>query len=306
MSLGAGLSTGIGALFVCVTTSLNRTLLACTMSFSAGVMIYVSLVEVIAISDEYFSEGHSKAAAYSLATLSFFGGVAVMAVVDKCVHSVFDAVVGKAGAEAGGTLAAVSRPGSHAEEQGLCDPEGARLREDIHGDEDAAAILAVAGIEERRRLLAMAAVVSAAIVLHNIPEGMATYVASFHSISAGLPLAMAIAIHNIPEGLAVAMPVYHGTGSRVRAVLLGTLSGFAEPFGALLASFVANDRSSKGAFGGMFGLTAGMMTFVCISELLPAAYGEEGVSRRAVVGAFFGGAAVMATSLIAEKYAMPS
>lgn len=305
MSLGAGLSTGIGALFVCVTTSLNRTLLACTMSFSAGVMIYVSLVEVIAISDEYFSEGHSKAAAYSLATLSFFGGVAVMAVVDKCVHSVFDAVVGKAGAEAGG-LAAVSRPGSLAEEQGLCDPEGARLREDIHGDEDAAAILAVAGIEERRRLLAMAAVVSAAIVLHNIPEGMATYVASFHSISAGLPLAMAIAIHNIPEGLAVAMPVYHGTGSRVRAVLLGTLSGFAEPFGALLASFVANDRSSKGAFGGMFGLTAGMMTFVCISELLPAAYGEKGVSRGAVVGAFFGGAAVMATSLIAEKYAMPS
>jgi len=59
----------------------------------------------------------------------------------------------------------------------------------------------------------------------------------------------------------VAMPVYHGTGSRVRAVLLGTLSGFAEPFGALLASLVANDHSSKGAFGGMFGLTAGMMTY---------------------------------------------
>ena len=40
-------------------------------------------------------------------------------------------------------------------------------------------------------------------MLHNIPEGMATYVASYHSVTSGLPLAIAIAIHNVPEGLAV-------------------------------------------------------------------------------------------------------
>merc|ERR1712087_682175 len=107
-------------------------------------------------------------------------------------------------------------------------------------------------------------------------------------------------------GLAVAMPIFHATGSKSRAVLLGTLSGLSEPFGAVLASFVANENSSKGAFGGMFGLTAGMMTYVCISELLPAAYGEAGVSRGAVVFAFFAGCAVMATSLVAEKLAMTS
>eukprot|EP00324_Dicrateria_rotunda_P009432 CAMPEP_0206180974 /NCGR_PEP_ID=MMETSP1474-20131121/68382_1 /ASSEMBLY_ACC=CAM_ASM_001110 /TAXON_ID=97495 /ORGANISM="Imantonia sp., Strain RCC918" /LENGTH=152 /DNA_ID=CAMNT_0053594849 /DNA_START=21 /DNA_END=479 /DNA_ORIENTATION=- len=149
----------------------------------------------------------------------------------------------------------------------------------------------------------MAAVVSAAIVLHNIPEGMATYVASFHSVSAGLPLAIAIAIHNIPEGLAIAMPVYYATGSRRRAILFGTLSGFSEPFGAVLASLVANESSSSGSFGGMFGLTAGMMTYVCLSELLPAAYAEQGVAREAVTLAFFLGCAVMATSLVIEKYA---
>ena len=100
-------------------------------------------------------------------------------------------------------------------------------------------------VHERAKLLRMAAVVSAAIVLHNLPEGMATYVASFHSVSAGAPLAIAIAIHNIPEGLAVAMPIFYGTGSRWRAVFFGTLSGFSEPFGALLASLIANEHSPK-------------------------------------------------------------
>jgi len=283
------------------------------MAFSAGVMIYVSLVEVIAVANEYMLDAHSPTTAYALATLAFFGGVAVMAVVDQCVHRVFDAVVdGSARVEAipaadSLEIASSLSAAADGEEQGLCHQE-AVLMQCTHGDahdEDGAAILAVAGIEERRRLLTMAAVVSAAIVLHNIPEGMATYVASFHSVSAGAPLAIAIAIHNIPEGLAVAMPIYHATGSRFRAVLLGTLSGLSEPFGAVLASVVANEHSSKGAFGAMFGLTAGMMTYVCISELLPAAYAENGVSRGAVVFAFFAGCAVMATSLVAEKLAMP-
>ena len=56
------------------------------------------------------------------------------------------------------------------------------------------------------------------------------------------------------------MPIYHATHSRLKALALGTLSGLSEPFGALLASAVANERSSTGAFGAMFGITAGMMT----------------------------------------------
>mmetsp|Transcript_34621 Transcript_34621/g.111227 ORF Transcript_34621/g.111227 Transcript_34621/m.111227 type:complete len:325 (+) Transcript_34621:1771-2745(+) len=301
VSLGAGMSTGIGACLVCLTPSLNRSLLACTLSFSAGVMIYVSLVEVIAVSSEYFAKSTHEASAAALATLSFFAGAALMALIDNCVHRALGAA-----AAAGDGL---GDNGEHGDEELV----GGRLRPlhpaDDH-DEEAAAIEAVgrrlagdASRAERKRLLAMAVVISAAIALHNIPEGMATYVASFHSVSSGLPLAAAIAVHNIPEGLAVAMPVYHATGSRARAVALGSLSGMSEPFGALLASLVANEHSSTGAFGGMFGLTAGMMTYVCMSELLPSAYAERGVPRSRVVAAFFAGAAVMASSLIIEKFA---
>ncbi|KAL1522161.1 hypothetical protein AB1Y20_021800 [Prymnesium parvum] len=296
MSLGAGMATGIGACFVLCTSTFNRQLLAGTMAFSSGVMVYVSLVEVVGVANEYFEASYSKPVAYAWATASFFGGVVLMALVDRAVHAVFDAVTARARASAETELRHGSRPVSDDDEQ--CDSHRHE-----HADEEASSIIAVAAITEKRRLLMMSAVVSAAIALHNIPEGMATYVASFHSVAAGLPLAIAIAIHNIPEGLAIAMPVFYATHSRARAIGLGALSGFSEPFGALLASFVANESSSSASFGCMFGLTAGMMTYVCISELLPAAYGEVGVSKATVTCSFFLGCAVMALSIVLEKFA---
>ena len=74
MSLGAGMSTGIGAAFILCTTSINPTLLASTMAFSSGVMLYVSLVEVIGVANEHLAKQHSAAEAYALATLAFFAG----------------------------------------------------------------------------------------------------------------------------------------------------------------------------------------------------------------------------------------
>ena len=151
---------------------------------------------------------------------------------------------------------------------------------------------------------------------------VSSQVATLDDPAVGASLAVAIAIHNIPEGLAVAMPVYHGTGSKAKAVALGTLSGFSEPFGALLASLVATEDSTPGVFGGMFGLTAGMMVYVCVSELLPAAFAERqhedsrpesakierccGNHKAAMTCAFFFGCAVMALSLVVEKIAAGS
>lgn len=190
ISLGAGLSTGLGAALIFLTSSLNRSLLAGTLAFSAGVMVYVSLVEVIGVSTEYFRKGFSEPLSFALATGSFFGGVAIMAVVDRIVHAVFTAV------SSGHRTSDLSHLGD--------DPAGGNGEAGATGcsdsEEEGAAIETVGRITERRRLLAMSAVVSAAIVLHNIPEGMATYVASFHSVGSGLPLAAAIAVHNIPEG----------------------------------------------------------------------------------------------------------
>ena len=71
------------------------------------------------------------------------------------------------------------------------------------------------------------------MTLHNMPEGLAVAFSSYTGL--GWVMAIAIAMHNIPEGIIVAAPVFAATGSRVNALLIATLSGLSEPFGALLS-----------------------------------------------------------------------
>ncbi|EZG72376.1 metal transporter family protein [Gregarina niphandrodes] len=132
---------------------------------------------------------------------------------------------------------------------------------------------------------------AAVLALHNIPEGMATGVASHTAVR--VQLALAIGIHNIPEGLAVAVPIYYGTKSRSWALLMTFVSGMAEPFGALLVSFI-----SPRNLGPALLLTAGIMVNVAVKELLYNAWRNDPANQVTSV-AFFFGMAVMGLSLIA-------
>eukprot|EP00200_Dunaliella_tertiolecta_P013633 CAMPEP_0202393518 /NCGR_PEP_ID=MMETSP1127-20130417/92947_1 /ASSEMBLY_ACC=CAM_ASM_000462 /TAXON_ID=3047 /ORGANISM="Dunaliella tertiolecta, Strain CCMP1320" /LENGTH=403 /DNA_ID=CAMNT_0048996097 /DNA_START=51 /DNA_END=1262 /DNA_ORIENTATION=- len=113
-----------------------------------------------------------------------------------------------------------------------------------------------------------------AIGIHNVPEGLATFMATLASIKSGGAMAVAIAIHNIPEGIAVSMPYYYATGSRYKALLYGTLAGFPLPVGGLIAyGIVSSDaEASSLMFGLLFSLAAGMMVAVVFMEILPNAY----------------------------------
>ena len=74
-----------------------------------------------------------------------------------------------------------------------------------------------------------------AIILHNIPEGIATFMTSSTNIKIGLSLSIAIALHNIPEGISISMPIYSSTKSKSKAILYTFISGFSEPIGSLIA-----------------------------------------------------------------------
>lgn len=87
---------------------------------------------------------------------------------------------------------------------------------------------------DKKNLMRMGVLTGLAIGLHNIPEGLATFIATLSSPSLGAALALAIALHNIPEGVCVSMPVYYATGSKVKAFLWSFLSGVSEPFGKLV------------------------------------------------------------------------
>ena len=63
-----------------------------------------------------------------------------------------------------------------------------------------------------------------AIILHNIPEGIATYLTSSTNTKLGITLTIAIALHNIPEGISISIPIYYATKNKGHAFLYTLIS----------------------------------------------------------------------------------
>ena len=145
------------------------------------------------------------------------------------------------------------------------------------------------------RLKRTGVITALVIALHNLPEGIATFVSGTQSASFALPIVFAIAIHNVPEGVSVAMPIYYATGSRRVALRYALLSGLAEPVGALIAYLILLPFMNDALFGLLFAGVAGIMVFISLDELLPSAetYGEHHLNMYGLVA----GMAVMALSL---------
>ncbi|MDC7808412.1 zinc transporter ZupT [Luteimonas sp BLCC-B24] len=139
-----------------------------------------------------------------------------------------------------------------------------------------------------------------AITAHNFPEGLATFFATLSNPGVGMPLAFAIAIHNIPEGIAIAVPVYFATNNKLYAFLACLLSGLAEPVGALIGYAVLRPFLSEPVFGVVFGLIAGVMVFLALDELLPAA--KRYAKGHETVYGLVTGMAALAISLVLFKW----
>jgi len=73
-----------------------------------------------------------------------------------------------------------------------------------------------------------------AIILHNIPEGIVTFIVTEKNILLGISICLAIALHNIPEGISIAVPIYYSSKSKIEALFYTFLSALSEPFGALI------------------------------------------------------------------------
>lgn len=148
----------------------------------------------------------------------------------------------------------------------------------------------------RQRLLKTGLFVALGLAIHNFPEGMATFAGTLKDVQLGMAIAVAIALHNIPEGLAVSAPVYAATGSRGQAFLWSLLAGLAEPVGAALAALFLFPFLTDALLGWLLSAVAGIMIFISLDELLPAAhaFGEE---HLAITGVILG-MMVMAASLL--------
>jgi len=245
LTLFAGLSTGVGSALAFFAKKTNTRFLSVALGFSAGVMIYVSLVEILQKGRIALGEVVGAKAGYAAAVAAFFGGMALIALIDKFVP-------------------------------GFENPHEARGVEDL-GDAKAR--------ERQTHLYRMGIMSALAIGIHNFPEGLATFVGALADPALGVSIAAAIAIHNIPEGIAVSVPIYYATGSRKKAFGLSFLSGLSEPVGALLGWLVLMPFMNGAVYGVVFSVVAGIMVYISLDELLPSAekYGEHHLAIYGVV-----------------------
>lgn len=111
-----------------------------------------------------------------------------------------------------------------------------------------------------------------ALIFHNIPEGLTTFLSSRYELSLGLTLSLGIALHNIPEGVGVAIPIYYATGSRKKAILFTFISGFSETIGAIFAYWFLAPFITNFVLASILSIAAGIMIYISIYELLPSSF----------------------------------
>lgn len=258
LTLFAGLATGLGSLIAFFTSRTNTKFLSVALGFSAGVMIYVSLIEIFVKAKDSLVVEHGEKLGYWLTLVGFFGGMLLIALIDKLIPQ-------------------------------KNNPHEVRSVEDVNAVD-------IETVKEANKLMKMGTFTALAIAIHNFPEGIATFLSAMEDPNLGFAIAIAVAIHNIPEGIAVAVPIFYATGVRMKAFKLSFLSGLAEPVGALVAYLILAPFLTETLFGVVFAAVAGIMVFISIDELLPAAkkYDETHLS----VYGFIAGMVLMAVSLV--------
>ncbi len=243
----AGLSTGIGSAIAFFVKQTNYRFLSWATGFSAGVMLYVSFVEILAKSTESLTEARGEEMARLLMPLSFFGGIALIFLIDRLVPT-------------------------------LENPHEIRPQWELQkvGPEPSKESEARPSMPNNKNLHRTGVFCALAIGIHNFPEGLVTFLAAYQDPALGMAIAIAIALHNIPEGISVSVPIYYATGSRKRAFAWSLVSGLAEPAGALAGFFLLRPFLNGEMMGLLFGAVAGIMVYISLDELLPIsrAYGK--------------------------------
>ena len=256
LTLLAGLATGFGSAIAFFARTTNTKFLSVALGFSGGVMIYVSLVEIFVKAKATLVSELGITSGSWVTLISFFAGIFLIAIIDKMVPEIEN-------------------------------PHELRKVEDTFYPSAAF---------HKKKLLRLGIFSAFAIGIHNFPEGLATFTATIKDPGLGIAIAVAIAIHNIPEGIAVSVPIYFATCNKKKAFWYSFLSGLAEPAGAIVAYLILLPFYSEILFGVLFASVAGIMVYISIDELLPAAR-EYGHAHLALYGVI-SGMIVMAVSLL--------
>ena len=226
----AGLSTMIGSILIFIFKKNNKILIS-SLAFAAGVMICVSLTDLIPESIHLFKQTFLPFPAILLCSIGISIGVIISMFLDKKLPTM-----------------------------------------------------------ENSRLYKVGIISMLAIIMHNIPEGIATFLTTSENTKLGLSLAIAITLHNIPEGISISIPIYYATKNKKKALLYTFISGISEPFGALLAYVFLSNFVNDIFMGFLYAIIAGIMMQISIYELLTTSLSYKNKTRTIaflIIGAIF-------------------
>lgn len=226
ISLIAGMSTLIGFFSIYIKGDKNR-IISRTLSFAGGVMIMLSIIDLIPSSISSLKENYNCFIALFYCSIFFIIGFIASHLIQNIVQ-----------------------------EQDVLSKTG---------------IISMIGI-----------------ILHNIPEGMATYMLSSINFKLGLMLSIAIVMHNIPEGIGISIPIYCGTGNKKKAFVYTLISGLSEPFGAIISVIFLHKFINLTIMGAIYSIIAGIMIYIGYFELIKISkqYGNS-VKKFTLYGALF-------------------
>ena len=213
----AGFSTMLGVLIIYIKSKNHNKIIMASLSFAAGVMITVSITDLIPESILLLGNNLKNSTTIIISILAIVLGIIISMIIDYYLPD---------------------KPISNTKDKAL---------------------------------FKVGIISMIAIILHNLPEGIATFVATSSDVKLGISLTLAIAMHNIPEGISISVPIYYSTGSKKKAIFYTLISALSEPLGALLAFIFLKIFINDTILGILFSLIAGIMLQISFCELLPAA-----------------------------------
>ena len=207
----AGFSTLLGVLPIFFKIKNTKAIISFSSSFAAGIMISISIFDLIPESINYFKSYFNPVLVIFLTILFIFIGINLSYFIDYLIDK----------------------------------------------------------INHQNNLYKVGIITMLALILHNIPEGIITYIVSKNNISLGISLCLAITLHNIPEGISIAIPIYYSTKSKIKAFSYTLISALSEIFGAFITWLFLEKYINNFILGILFSLIAGIMLEISINELIP-------------------------------------
>ncbi len=234
LSFLAGISTVIGALIIFFDKNKNNKVVTISLSFAAGVMICVSLTDLLPNCYNMILNTTNSFPKIILTLIFMVFGIIISMLIDKYLPSEYEN-------------------------------------------------------KDKKGLYKIGIISMVAIILHNIPEGIATFITSSNNLKLGVTLTIAIALHNIPEGISIAVPIYHSTNNKKKAILYSLLSGMSEVVGSILAYLFLAPYINDHIMAALYAIIGGIMIHISVYELIPGAYKDstlKNIIKYFLIGAF--------------------